>query len=1177
MGGIFIKTAEQLLYEEIEKYPVLSAEEQRELIIKYKETRNKVYFEKLVNHNLRLCLKVTHQYHGRLESMSFLDLFQECSIILMKAIEQYNINKNSNLSTYVMISLENGIKRQIDNFDKMIRKPVRKEIQETKYRQFVTQYRQLHQKNPTRQKIKEALEVTDIQLENLEKSMLVTSNSLDKKISSDEGSSNLIDFISTKENDYQNIELNYDLNLLKNKCIQILNKQEYYIIYYRYILEEKKTLDQLGKEFNISRERIRQKEKRALEKLKRGITNQKVIYKESENLEPLSIDNIIILHELKSKLSKEEYFILYTSILKEIRTEDIYPEDNLNYLQVLGIDTKTIVEMKQYLMNIFRQYSSKESVEYLRDKYHKKYTGPQLLELDIKINSRELMDFQKLEEYFQYLSIEDVKNTPHYKSLSSQEQKLIQRYYDMNQRPLKRYEIKQLEKELTLDKFGYLEGERPLYKGYQLKEMYTKCDNLLTERERDILGEILFKHHPSYMVDNHIRQICIDKLMRIHLRINDFYQNKLTKEQIEQVLGKYPELLTKEERELIFKSYGVEQEKISLKTLANQQKQTYEQLHDRVFRLKNKILFKYYQITDGKKDITKEEDKKLYLSYLNDLQYEFSTRTRRILGMYLSGKTYEEISSIEDISTIKISDFITEGIRKCEFYRYGIIVPLLIKEEEINEVLDLNKYSEFERELLKRRYLKLDKPSQLTKEYKIDKIKICRLNSQFYNQYLKWKCPKVLISQYEEEIKKHQSDSVLTEKEKTLIAFKYGIKCTYNQTGIVKNYSEIANFLFISMATCKNRVSCISNKMRERILGLRIPSYGIIGRESMKKIIKDSYLPISEKERDIICYVNELNGYSYMNEKELSEKYHEKPSSIKRRYERAILAIKKYQVGALSKQINYQKDIKEIEKYFSEYDRKLLEMIYNRKLVEKQIASELGITRFQSRQRIIKIKLDVEEILNNEPIAKMFDFSYARKVLDKEDLPLYYVDNDLVKKIFKMLTGEQGNRKYSVPEIMQELDLKESPKNVSNVLYNVMLAVEKYKRGIRKATCVTYQEIKQYYQRNKMISGNSRYLNYIERNYLNNPLANVQTISKKFIYELLKQNNKDCIKIGDINKDMARKSIRNKHLTSSCRTALKNYFQLPEKELMSGKDKMKVLKSLAPLYQKIEQKKTLTK
>lgn len=1174
---IFIESAEQLLYREIEKYPVLPAEEQKKLARKYKETGNKVYFEKLVNHNLRLCLTIAKKYHGKLESMTLLDLFQECSITLMKAIELYNPNIESNLSTYAMVSLENDIKRKIDDFDKMIRKPVHREIQSVKYRQFVTQYRQKYQKNPSRQEIEKELGINDIQLKDLEKIMQITSDSLDKKILSDKDSSNLIDFIPTKKNYYQNIELDYDLNILKNKCLKILTKKEYYIIYYRYITEERRTLEQIGQEFNVTDETIRQKEKRALEKLKKRIKYQKEGYSDSKNLDPLPIDTIIILNELKSKLSKEEYLVLYSSVLDSFNTAGSI-EDNLDYLQILGIHPEVLLEMKQYLLNIFYQYSKNEEfIKHLRYKYHKKYTVAQLLELDIKINVKELMNFQNLEDYFQSIDIEDIKNTSYYKSLSLQDQKLIQRYYSINERSLKSYEIRQIERELTLDRLGYLDKEKPLYTKDQLQKIYKKCCNLLTDKEREILEKILFNPKTSCIINNNDRQIYIKKLIKIHLKIDDFYQNKITKEQIEKVLIRYPELLTEEEKELVFKVYGIHQEKESLKALADQNNQSYEQLHDKVFNLKERVLFKYYQITENKKDEPKEEDKSLYQSYLKNQQYEFSLTTRRILSMYLSGKTYQEIADIEDISTIKVSNFITEGIRKCEFYKYGIITPLIISTEEMDSVLNLNIYSDFEKQLLKDRYLSLEMPTVLSKRYKVEIKKIHILNLQFYNRYLKWKCPEIPISQYEEEIKKHRVDSILTEDEKKIVSLKYGIKSKYNQDGEVKSNQEIADDFSISIAVCKNRINHLSNKMREKILGLRVPSYGIIERKTIAKILKDPYLPISEKERDIICYTNELNGYPYMSEKELSNKYQEQPSSIKRRYNRAILSIKKYQEGLLPKQINYKKDIKEIEKYFSEYDRKLLEMVYNRKLTEKKIASELGITRFQSRQKIIKIKLDVGEILNDEPTAKMFDFSYARKVLDKENLPLYYMDNALAKKIFKMLTGEQGDRKYSVPELIEKLDLKESPQNISNVLYNVMLAVEKYKRGIRKTTCITYQEIKQYCQKKKIMSDNNKYLSYMERKYLNHPLANAQNISNKNLYELLKQGNKPCIRIDRIDKEIARKNIRNKHLTSNCRTALKNYFQFSEREFMSGKDKLKVLKKLAPLYQKIGLKKALTK
>lgn len=633
-----------MLYEEIKKYPVLSAEKQRKLAKNYQESGNREYFDKLVHHNLRLCLKQAHKYHGKLESMTFLDLFQECSLILMNAIENYNPDKEANFSTYAVSSLEKTLKARIFNFDKTIREPVYKEEQKVKYKQFITKYNQIYHRNPEPQEIQKELGLNEKQLKNLEMSLEFKTVSLDKKISTDEDSTDLIELIPNDENNYQDIEINYDLNILKNKCIQILNKQEYYLIYYRYISDEKKTLEQLSKEFNLSSEGIRQKLKKALKKLKEEIESINLKTDYTKPLDPISIDTIMILFELKKCLSTEEYLILYSMIVK---STDISTEDHLNDLHIIYLDKTNLLPMKKYLLEIFQQYQKEENLNVLRKHYHKKYTVAQLLELDINIRTKDLMDFQQLEKYFQSLDIEKIEHTEYYKNLSLKDQQLIQKYYIHNHQNLSSRDINQIEEELTLEKQGYLEKEKPLYNKKQLQEMYIKHNDSLTEKEKEILGAILFHHPYSSPLTKATKKQYINRLIKIHFKIADFYQNKITKTQIKKTLKSYPDFLSQDEKELIDKSYGINQDQISLVELSKKYDMSYEQLHDKVFNLKNKILYKYYRITEGKKDDISKKDKQLYQMYLSNEQYEFSKDVRRIFGLFLSGKNYQEIATLE--------------------------------------------------------------------------------------------------------------------------------------------------------------------------------------------------------------------------------------------------------------------------------------------------------------------------------------------------------------------------------------------------------------------------------------------------------------------------------------------------------------------------------------------------
>lgn len=1161
---------QKMFFKEVKKYPVLSNKKQIELWKKYKENGDQESYQKLINHNLRLCVLIANKYKNQVQNMTFMDLIQENSITLMRAIDLYNIDKEVNLSTYIIKAMDNQILRIIDNTDKTIRKPVHIEILSIKYKQFLRKTEQKYNRKPTKEEIIEELKITEKQLQNLENSFKTEVRSLDKKISSDEDSKDLINFIKFEEKNYDTIENQYDLNLLKNKCKNILTLEEYYIIYYRYISENRKTQEEIGKEFCISKQRISQKEETALKKLNQRLKYQKNRYNNDDKLDPLSISQIIILSELKRKLTKEEYFILYSMIKSnEEKNEN-------NYSQLLGINIDDIKELKEYLKDIFLQYTKEENINSLSKKYHQKYTTEQILDLDITTNYKDTLNYYELDQYFKQVDYNDIINSSYYKKLSLPEQILVKQYYHQNQDILTTHQINQIERELTLNKLGYLKQEKPLYTIKQFRKLYEEYNTLLNDFQKEKLQHILFPNHHKQNINKYDKQRLLDKLISIDLRINSFFENQLTHDQIKKVLRKNKDLLTEEEKNLIFKYYGIHQERVSINDLAIESNETKEVVHDRIFNLKNRILYKYYNITSNKKEEVSPEDRNLYQLYLQNSQYEFSEDTKRLLSMYLSGKTYEEISNSTNLSRTKVSNVITEGLRKCEFYKYGINLPLLISEEDIQFLFEKNDYNEENRKLIIERFLNSKTPTELSKKYNINIREIHKLNQKFYKQYLKLKCPTIPLNVYKEELEKHPCESILTEEEKKMVSLKYGIKSKYNETGEIKSNQEIDITLPMLEGNSKNRLTNINNKLREKLLNIKQPNYGIISRKQMEKLLKDKNLPISEKEKDIICHTNELEEYKYMTEEELSEKYHEKASSIKRRYNRAILSIKKYQDKSLGKQIDYDKDIKPIEKYFSEYDRKLLKMYYKQNLTEEKLAEKLNITKFQSRQKLIKLRLDVAEILNDEIVAKKFDFDYARQVLENDDLPLYYENKDLVIDIYKKVTGEIGTKKYTIKEIEHELKGERKSTSVSKYVYSVMLAVEKYKKGIRKIPTLSEQEIEEFYEKNKQFL--SKELITICENQKKNKRIK-RKVSSILTYEILKTNHKNTIKINDISKEFAYKIMKDKNhiLTESCKNNIKNYFQISERELMSGKEKMKVLKILAPLYQKVSVNKRLQK
>ena len=1170
-------SGEILLRKEIEKYPVLEDRQQLELLDKYRNNGDEEARQKLIKHNLRLCLFVAREYTQIVKNMTFMELFDENVITLMKVIDSYNQEKGVKFSTYAIASMENNMKREINIQDDTIRKPEHINEFISKYYKLMNTYHNQYNREPTQEELKEHLQLNEKQLKNLQEALKNKKklSSLDSIVGDGDDKSELIDFIPVNEKEFEVLNNQYDLNILKNKCIKILTPEEYYIIYYRYLSEDKLTLEKIAIEFGVTHEGIRQKEVKAKNKLKgrlQSIKENNIHY--SERLDPLRIDNILILSELKQFLSKEEYFILY-SIISE--------KQNYKNFDLLGLNPKQLKETELYLMNIFNQYREENIMENLRNKYRKKYTVAQILDLDIKMNYGNLIDFQKLDTYFQAIKWENIAETEYYINLPSHQKNLIKRYYKHNNDSLVSSQIEQVERELTLNKLGYIKKEKKLYSMNELKKLYEKYEEFLTDKQKEKLKIILFQRDKECILSQSEIEEATNVLLRKEFRIDHFFHNQITLSQMKEVMERNKDILTPREKDLIFKCYGMNTKKLSINEIASQYGESYEKIHDEIANLRERMLKKYYNIYENKKDELSEENRRLYKIYMENMQYEFSDEVRRIFSMYLNGKTYEEISNATELSRIKVSNVVMDGLRKCEFYQYGILLPILMTKEEIEKVFTKYHPSNFEKELIIERFLNLKQPKELEEKYNITVKRINGVTCKFYSEYLFFKCPEISIEEYKNELECHPSESVLSEEDKKFISLKYGIPSKYNLNGNTKTENELSKMYHIPKMSCLRRIETIENKMREKKIGFSQPKYGIIPRDDLAQLLKDENLPISDKEREILCSTNELNGYTYKTEKELAEQFKEQPASIKRRYNRAILATKKYQDKKLPKQISYDKDIKPIKKYFSEYDRNLLIMYYQKKLTYEKMRKELGLTYDQVCKKVTKLRLDVSEILKDEIIAKKFDFDYAREVLENSDLPLYYNNNKLAIKIYRMLSGEIGNKKYTSKEVIEELKLDMKDTAVTNCFYHVLLAVEKYKRGVRKQKTISSNQLICFYEKYESNlwkwKKNSFQRLLQEEAQKDSMLRSQKKISSNVVYEIIKGTEEGCVKITSIKKKDAIKILGNRKLilSSSCRRNMKNYFQIPERDLMSGKDKMKVLKLLSPLYQKVSTNKKLQK
>ena len=266
MEGISVDDPVRMYLREIGRIPLLTFEEELELAKKILEDDEEAK-QKLAESNLRLVVSIAKKYVGR--GMLFLDLIQEGNMGLIKAVEKFDYTKGFKFSTYATWWIRQAITRAIADQARTIRIPVH--MVETINKLIRTSRHLLQQlgREPTPEEIAQEMEITVEKVMEIQK-IAQDPVSLETPIG-EEDDSHLGDFIPDDESPAPQDSAAY--TLLKEQLEEVmetLTPREAKVLKLRFGLEDGKarTLEEVGREFQVTRERIRQIEAKALRKLR---------------------------------------------------------------------------------------------------------------------------------------------------------------------------------------------------------------------------------------------------------------------------------------------------------------------------------------------------------------------------------------------------------------------------------------------------------------------------------------------------------------------------------------------------------------------------------------------------------------------------------------------------------------------------------------------------------------------------------------------------------------------------------------------------------------------------------------------------------------------------------------------------------------------------------------------
>ena len=1172
------------IYEqEAKKTPLLTQEELLNLITSYKNG-DEMAKQKILLANYRLVLKEANKFAKRNTHLKLDDFIQEGNIALMKAIENYDPTKGA-FSTYAIPKIRGHLLKILKEQEFTIRRPLNLTDDIIRYKKLLSNYEMQNIPLPSDTEICNILSISKKTLDKIRETLTSSVTSLNAMVKEDTEIGDLIpseDPFSLESQLY----LDRDVLIILKESLTSL---EYYIAYYTLLSPNKKNPLEIANTLGIQRQRLSFLLKKIKIKMS-TILDSKTIYKEDvlnnimlkENTmykriktNPITLSLIIKYQYLKDHLTSLEnklfnliYFNKYTYTKDQLATD-------------LNISIEECLKVIKSLRNkIKERFSDTDKYRKYRNYLLKKYKS-KIFSL-ISSDSKEI-DYKKIKENYDHLILPDILtyfeevNYP----LTKDEYHLLERYFNTQKDyPVRKEEIER-EVNISLNhchhKKSRLSNEI-LYNTYlKNKDNFSKEEQFYLEcfifhtKSQNIFKTIYPNSNLTKKGNYKMAEYIINKLERMHYNIYGYYEKNLTKEEYIKVRTKYQDRFTDIKLKILDLYYGIDGKKYSLNEIVNLLNKDYTSIRYLLANARNLAMSLYYGLSN-RLDINKD----LYIPYILDKKYSFIDSTRNILELYLiDNLSSEEIHLKVNLSTERVSQIIRDAIRKIDYYRFGLIKPYDIDKSTLETILKYYNFSSIEENILRLKLLAYKDNDEISKLLGIPLKNISETITKFNRRYYGYQIKDVILdtTDYIKEINLHPSESVLTISEKKFLSYYYGLKTKYNIRGTkLSNEELLKNFNLNNERIISKKLSSILDKIKGHKINIYNNELSYISRKELDRVLNDTHLPINSNEKELLCYLYGLKGYPYKSFNELESILLHKKDYLVNMYKRSILSIKKYQVKEIDCKIDYEEDIIPILRYFPLIDRLKLESLYKDNLTNKDISLKYNISLNQADIEMKRLRQSVKELLSGKK-DKVFDFDYYLKVIDNPLLP-FYGNLELAKESFNMFYGMNGKEKMTLSEIITKLNLGIAESALNSLIQNLMLAVCRYKSGIKKSNPFSFEQILDIYNRKGFTM--KPYIKKVYNRYINKVLnsKNINSANEDIPYiilnDLLIENNYYTFNLDNTSKEEVLNILRRfgNEMNFNIKRQLMQIFDISEKEFMNGRDLNHVYRLLDKLNAK---------